>query len=164
MKDQISKIIETEGLTPAKFADKIGVQRSSISHILSGRNKPSYDFIVKVLDRFQGINAEWLMTGKGSMIKSSGYPAGSSIKQGSLFEQQLKTIDDKENSSKQEKITIEKTVSADQKLYLNENKSDEKPAVTDFKKSYVRQFTDVNNVKHIVIFYEDGTFEKYMPR
>ena len=46
MKDRLHKIMEAEGLSPAKFADEIGVQRSSISHIISGRNKPSYDFII----------------------------------------------------------------------------------------------------------------------
>ena len=71
MKDQITKLMTAEGLTPAKFADEIGVQRSSVSHILSDRNKPSYDFILKILERFSGINADWLLTGKGTMIKSS---------------------------------------------------------------------------------------------
>ena len=69
MKDRLHKIMEAEGLSPAKFADEIGVQRSSISHIISGRNKPSYDFIIKILNRFKGINAEWLLTGNGNMIK-----------------------------------------------------------------------------------------------
>ena len=50
MKEQLTRIMEAEGMTPAKFADEIGVQRSSISHIISGRNKPSYDFIVKILN------------------------------------------------------------------------------------------------------------------
>ena len=85
MKDQLNKIMEAEGMNPAKFADEIGVQRSSISHILSGRNKPSFDFISKVLKRFSGINAEWLITGKGSMIKSRTGMESEDLKQAKLF-------------------------------------------------------------------------------
>ena len=48
------------------FADKIGVQRSSISHILSGRNKPSLDFILKVTNEFTDVDIYWLLNGKGS--------------------------------------------------------------------------------------------------
>ncbi len=69
MKDRLQKIIISEGLTPAILADEIGVQRSGISHILSGRNNPSYDFLQKILIRFPKLNAEWLLLGQGSMYK-----------------------------------------------------------------------------------------------
>ena len=48
------------------FAEEIGVQRSSISHLLSGRNKPSLDFVMKVVQRFPEVNLYWLLFGKGS--------------------------------------------------------------------------------------------------
>jgi len=67
MKDRIEKILEDEQLSASKFADSIGVQRSSISHILSGRNKPSLELINKILDHFSHINADWLLLGKGNM-------------------------------------------------------------------------------------------------
>ena len=60
--------MEREQLSPSKFADAIGVQRSNISHILSGRNKPSLELVNKILDRFQEINADWLLLGKGEMM------------------------------------------------------------------------------------------------
>ena len=69
MQDQIQEILRREELTSSQFADKIGVQRSSVSHVLSGRNKPGFDFINKILDYFPGINAEWLITGLGEMYK-----------------------------------------------------------------------------------------------
>jgi transcriptional regulator with XRE-family HTH domain len=71
MKDRIAKLLKSEGMTAAKLADEIGVQASGISHILSGRNNPSTDFIVKLLERFRGINAEWLLMGKGNMYKTT---------------------------------------------------------------------------------------------
>ena len=67
MNERIQLILKTKNISASKFADEIGVQRSSISHILSGRNNPSLDFIQKVLKRFPDISPDWILTGKGSM-------------------------------------------------------------------------------------------------
>jgi transcriptional regulator with XRE-family HTH domain len=61
--------MEFHQLTASLFADKIGVQRSSISHILSGRNKPSLDFILKVTSVFSDVDMYWLLNGKGEFPK-----------------------------------------------------------------------------------------------
>ena len=61
--------MEYHGLTASLFADKISVQRSSISHILSGRNKPSLDFILKVTNTFKDVDIYWLLNGKGTFPK-----------------------------------------------------------------------------------------------
>ncbi|UYW02202.1 helix-turn-helix transcriptional regulator [Flavobacterium agricola] len=58
-------------LTPSTFADKIGVQRSSVSHLLSGRNKPSLDFVLKVQDSFSDLDLNWLLHGNGNMLTSA---------------------------------------------------------------------------------------------
>ena len=71
MKDRLLKIITAEGLTPSLLADELGVQRSGISHILSGRNYPSFDFLQKLFIRFPKLNAEWFILGQGSMYKSA---------------------------------------------------------------------------------------------
>lgn len=60
-------LMEAYGFSAGAFADKIEVQRSSISHLMSGRNKPSLDFIQKVLLQFPDINPSWLIMGKGPM-------------------------------------------------------------------------------------------------
>lgn len=70
MVERIKEVILKEGLTSASFADLIGVQRSSMSHIINGRNNPSLDFIVKTLQRFPKLNPEWLLTGVGGMYRS----------------------------------------------------------------------------------------------
>ena len=62
--DRIKKIISDNQLTNSSFADKISVPRSSISHILSGRNNPSLDLIIKILKSFPEINADFLLTGE----------------------------------------------------------------------------------------------------
>ena len=70
MKTRIEILLKKEILSPSKFADKINVQRSSISHILSGRNNPSLDFVQKVLSKFKTLNSDWLLFGKGEMYKT----------------------------------------------------------------------------------------------
>lgn len=57
-------IMDSHKLNAGSFADKIGVQRSNVSHVLSGRNKPSFDFIEKLLLAFPRVSAEWLFTGR----------------------------------------------------------------------------------------------------
>ena len=60
--EKLKKIISKEGLSASKFAEKIGVQRSSVSHVLSGRNKPSLDFILKIYKSIENIDLEWLLS------------------------------------------------------------------------------------------------------
>jgi len=68
MTDRISLLIKAKNLSAAQFADEIGVQRSSISHLMSGRNNPSLDLIQKTLQRFPEVSTEWLLFGKGEMV------------------------------------------------------------------------------------------------
>jgi len=70
MVDRILLILKVKNLTASKFADEIGVQRSSISHILSGRNLPSLDLIQKILKTFPEVSSEWLLNGVGPMSKT----------------------------------------------------------------------------------------------
>lgn len=67
--DRVQEIIKHYGYTSSEFADAIEVPRSSVSHITSGRNRPSLDFITKIKNRFPEITWDWLIDGMGSMIK-----------------------------------------------------------------------------------------------
>lgn len=62
--DRIKMVMKANELNAATFADRIGVQRSNLSHILTGRNKPSLDFIEKMLSQFPKVNASWLISGQ----------------------------------------------------------------------------------------------------
>lgn len=64
IKERLQMVMKMNNLTNAGFADRVGVQRSSISHVMAGRNKPSLDFIQKTLVAFPRVNAQWLITGK----------------------------------------------------------------------------------------------------
>ena len=63
IQERIQLIIKANKETPSSFADKIGVQRSNVSHVLSGRNKPSFDFLSKIITHYPNVNASWLITG-----------------------------------------------------------------------------------------------------
>ena len=67
MYSRLKKWMESEGLKSSAFADNIGVNRATISHILSGRNKPSIDFFQKLLNTYPDLNSNWLITGIGYM-------------------------------------------------------------------------------------------------
>jgi len=72
--ERIKQVIELSGFTMTEFADLLKVQRSSISHLISGRNKPSMDFLEKLVEHFPGIDLKWLISGGSSLpveVKSS---------------------------------------------------------------------------------------------
>ena len=71
LKDRIETIIKVNKHTASSFADLLGIQRSSVSHILNGRNNPSLDFIQKVLDNFPRVDPGWLLTGKNPSAKKT---------------------------------------------------------------------------------------------
>jgi transcriptional regulator with XRE-family HTH domain len=70
IKDTINRLLEAEKLSQIEFAKKVGVQRSNITHVLNGRSKPSYDFLLNIIRAFPNINIEWIMTGTGEMYKN----------------------------------------------------------------------------------------------
>jgi transcriptional regulator with XRE-family HTH domain len=71
MESRLSKLIRIKGLTASGFADELGVQRSGISHILNGRNKPSLDLLEKILRHFPEISPDWLILGKGEPLRGN---------------------------------------------------------------------------------------------
>jgi transcriptional regulator with XRE-family HTH domain len=85
MKQRLQQILSKEQLTPVRFAELVGVQRSSVSHILSGRNNPSLDFIQKILLTFPQISSDWLINGIGEIYRD--HASGKQIRTPELFGQ-----------------------------------------------------------------------------
>ena len=150
MKDRIIQFLKDFNLTSTKFADEIGVQRSSISHILSGRNKPSYDFIEKMLSAYPEINAQWLITGKGEMYNNTSIKSA----EPNLFSQDKKL--NTELSSRD--LNIAKSFGNTQDL------SDSEKEIIDTKKNSSEKNENVPKIKRIVLFYSDDTFIDYTPQ
>lgn len=133
MTDRILSIIKYFNLSPSDFAEEIGVQRSSISHLISGRNKPSLEFIQKILQRFPEINSEWMLSGNGEMVK-----AGLSPQPGTLpFESLSGKLNEETEPVKREFI--------------------KPPARKKLAETEERQ------VEKIIYLYKDKTFREYIP-
>ena len=82
MNRRFQTILDLENLSPAQLADRLGVQRSGISHILSGRNRPSFELLQRVVQSFPEISAEWLITGNGKPLKEQNQAATSGAASG----------------------------------------------------------------------------------
>lgn len=143
MKDRLRRLLETEKLSSSAFADIIGVQRSSISHILSGRNKPSLDFIEKLLNKFQNINSEWLILGKGAMYIE--------IKDNSLF-----TKSENDNIIKVPEVVTQTSE------VTNVNSGD--TPIRKAENEKFKEISKINRIVKIVNFYSDNTFEEFFPK
>jgi len=150
---RIIALVELLGLTPAEFADKIGVQRSGISHITSGRNKPSLDFLESTLKNFPDLNAEWLILGKGRPLKS----------------QNEQNFTPKIESEREKPASGEASALLFPLDEFIEPSEEEKPAATGI---YTEKIAPIEQkipaeeqlekeILKIVIFYNDGSFEKY---
>jgi transcriptional regulator with XRE-family HTH domain len=92
---RIQTVIEHLEMSVSAFADEIGVQRSSMSHLLNGRNKPSLDFVMKLVDTYPEVDLDWLLKGKGSFpvkddIEDDSVPQENHIKVENLTKQPIK--------------------------------------------------------------------------
>lgn len=74
MEQRLQQFLSAENISQSQLADKLGVARASVSHILSGRNKPGFDFIECLAREYPTLNLEWFIMGKGRMYKSDSYP------------------------------------------------------------------------------------------
>lgn len=71
MNERLLQFLAAENISQSQFAETIGVARASVSHIIAGRNRPGYDFICSLLERYPSLNPEWILLGKGKMYRSS---------------------------------------------------------------------------------------------
>ena len=69
MNRRLLLFLQAQNITQSQFADTLSVARGSVSHILSGRNKPGYEFLESLALHYPTLNIDWLFTGKGSMYK-----------------------------------------------------------------------------------------------
>ncbi|NJB83716.1 helix-turn-helix domain-containing protein [Wenyingzhuangia aestuarii] len=91
--DRLHKVFNHYGLSASTFADEIKVQRSSISHLLSGRNKPSLEFVLKIVDTYKEVDLDWLLYGKNTFPKRKGTTVTDKPEDNNLFTQKETTTD-----------------------------------------------------------------------
>ena len=87
-RERIELLMKCYNLSPSQFADRTGIQRASVSHIISGRNKPSLEVMLKIYEAFPGLDMKWLMTGIGDAPTGQDSEPAAGVQQESLFAEQ----------------------------------------------------------------------------
>ena len=141
IKDRIAHIIRAKNLTAAEFAIQLGIQPSNISHLLSGRNNPSLEFVKKLKETFPEYNLEWIIFGKGPMTVSEPF-------------REMQPMSD---AQIQDSRNTEKALDMfDGTLFAPERPVDSGPVVA---------IPDSDAVlKRIILVYADNSFEILSPR
>jgi hypothetical protein len=101
---RLKAIMDHYQLSPNSFAEKLLVQRSSLSHLFNGRNKPGWDFLEKLTSVYPEVNLDWLITGKGEMIESQKINIGDNTYQSSTSIPDLFSQLNEENSAQRKQV------------------------------------------------------------
>lgn len=151
--DKIKQILIEKNLSPSHFADEIGVQRSSISHILSGRNRPSFDIIQKIIRRFPDLGFDWILEEEPvTTLQSYSIPSNTN-----RFSNRGPALSDRSNSLHP---TTSFRTQRSEIAPMNSNQPTEKESVGAPDKE---KTNTTKTVERILIFYSDGTFKEYSP-
>jgi transcriptional regulator with XRE-family HTH domain len=137
MKERIIEFLRKENKSAAQLAEEIGVQPSGISHILSGRNKPSLDFVIKMLEKYNFLSTDWLLFGTGDMYK---VPAVQNLFNEPIIGTRKDEAEDKQHVNEHEKISEYTEATQDIKSKLKGS-----------------------SVEKIVWFYSDNSFREFIP-
>ena len=143
MREKLLNLMKSEQLTASKLAELLDIQPSGISHILSGRNKPSFDLVQKILRRFPRINPDWLLLDKDEMYR---------------------TIDIEPQPATSQSISTEEL---DETMQQSTVSGMTTPATNSTSASTPAQqiaaaYAPKNgNVKRVIILFDDHTFESY---
>lgn len=188
MNDRLSQFMRAENLTAAKLAEILQIQPSGISHLLSGRNKPNFDFIARMLRMFPDLNPDWLINGDASMYrqdvsKETNKNYTSDLLSFPITNTQVDAISDLQDINN-EVITSKTNVMAEVKLdnqdFANcepSTSDDPTPIQTtdnpmeknhstanDQKVEEKKLSPNINTVEKVLIFYSDRTFTAYDPK
>ena len=151
MNNRLKQFLAAENITQSQFADKIEVVRASVSHVLSGRNNPSYEFIKAIIANYPSLNIEWLMFGKGKMYKDSETSSHqmeytATNRQDELFPVEIadETFSESKNSEPQNEFL--------------ENSADSTCSTQSYET--IKIVEKQRNVKKILILFDDGTFQE----
>ena len=166
MKDRIEKILNDKKITQAEFADFIGVNRSSVTHIMTGRNKTSDTVFARTLLAFPDISPQWLSEGFGEMYKS-------------VNEDYTPKLSTYSNSEMQQSAQENLFATPDVYIPENQHQNVEIPYKSPFPEQDIRPAAEIippqqeekkdapplveKQIRKIVFFYADKTFEEYYP-
>lgn len=155
-KDRIEKVMITEGMNSAQFATEISIQGSTLSHILNGRNKPSYDVLKKILIRFRTVSSDWLIFGVGSMYRSE-----KQSQTPTLFDSVSENVN---KSINYESKVPDKTQSTSTIIQQNTQQIPQEPIQRPIEAQTIINSvieTPTKSVRKIIVYYTDNTFQEF---
>lgn len=156
LKDRIEKIMQNEAMNAVQFASEIGIQGSTLSHILNGRNKPSLEVVMKILKRFDYINSDWLIFGEGPMNRTE-----RQSKTPTLFDSQDLSNTNTVNYPQKTEQKIESLQShfqqkPEQKEIISESVNSKIPEENKIAPVVVEKI-----IKRIIVYFNDNTFQEF---
>jgi transcriptional regulator with XRE-family HTH domain len=155
MEDRIKKFMDYKGISASELADTIGVQRSNVTHVLKARNKPSFQFIEKLLQIYPELNAKWLLLGAGNMVDAN-------LKERTLFDQTNATTFTR---PKQPEINAEIQPPIEEKKpeikEINNPSTFEKNTESEVIQDQF--FSSEKPIERLIVFFKDQTFKVYYP-
>ena len=143
MREKLLNLMKSEQLTASKLAELLDIQPSGISHILSGRNKPSFDLVQKILRRFPRVNPDWLLLDKDEMYR---------------------TIDIEPKPAALQSISIEEldgTMQQSPASGMTAPATNSTSASTSAQQIVAAYAPKSGNVKRVIVLFDDHTFESY---
>lgn len=159
MNNRIRKFMEVQKLTPSELADNIGVQRSNVTHVLNGRNNPSFPFIEKLLKKYPKLSAKWLIMGEGEMME--GKPVFNASLFDSIQEPVIKSSQTITTDNIEEENKPAYTIQAPVKELITNNES--KIIVKEKTDYQIDSVSSDKEIDKIFIFFTDQTFKAYRP-
>lgn len=144
IKDRLAHIIRAKNLTATQFAEMMQIQPSNVSHLLSGRNKPSLDFLIKLKDVFPEYNFDWIILGKKPITISEPHLI---VKDDYIKSEDFLQVQEHKYDCKDTPIDIKHELENDKSNYQDEKDN----------QCYMK------TIKHIIYMYEDHTFEIFTP-
>ncbi len=164
MEERIRKFMEYKGITSSELADSIGVQRSNVTHVLKARNKPSFQFIEKILQIYPDLNAKWLILGTGNMVDVP-------VKSKTLFDQLTEPvvppspIPEKMEEQLKMEIPIKKPEMIENSIdapieHDHPSISEKKNVQNELQDQF---FSSEKQIERMVVFFKDQTFKVYSP-
>ena len=153
MRERLEQLMELLHLSPTQFANEIGIQRTTLQHILNGRNEPSLKIIMAIHNKYPDVELEWLLNGIGSAIphldntnnKESDYPLLPGM-EGAFFPTDVRKTPDFSN------LRGEETAPRQRKSRINKDvRAESSSTETGLNKA----------IKEVVVFFADGTYQKF---
>ena len=164
MNQRLQQFLSAENISQSQFADSIGVARANVSHIISGRNKPGFDFIEKLSSHYPSLSLEWLISGKGKMYKNGESCAPAVTLQSpsapdELFDTESYTITAEEQAQIPSTATANSVSGASNTQPRVQSKTVEASESNNANK-IKQSIKNQRNITKIIVFYDDNSFQE----